>query len=306
MIHIATVHWNDPRWIDIQQRYLRTHLSQEFRVYAFLNGIEDVAAHKAKFSYISTEPIESHAIKLNILADIISHISTCANDVLMFLDGDAFPIGDVASFACAQLAEFPLLAVQRVELNGDIQPHPCFCATTVGFWKELGGDWKDGYQWMDSQGKFVSDVGGNLLGQLEREGIRWFPLHRSNRVDLHPLWFGVYHDLVYHHGAAFRERPFSRLDERENAELDTLPYIARIQTEIIGRLSRHRRLRWLDQYSPTRQRFDATVEYNRKLSSEMFCAVQQDPWFYERLIGPGHRTSEHAVTVPSSLDEPTK
>jgi hypothetical protein len=62
MIHVATVHWNDSRWIDIQHRYLSAHLSEEFRIYAFLNGIEDTSAQRGKFFYVSTEPIESHAI----------------------------------------------------------------------------------------------------------------------------------------------------------------------------------------------------------------------------------------------------
>jgi hypothetical protein len=151
----------------------------------------------------------------------------------MFIDGDAFPIGDVATFARAALADFPLLAVQRLENLGDVQPHPCFCVTTVGFWKQLGGDWKRGYEWRNALGELTTDVGGNLLGQLERAGIRWLPLHRSNRVNLHPIWFGVYQDLVYHHGAAFRG-PWSRLDMAEIEDLRTLPYLRLVQTKIIG------------------------------------------------------------------------
>jgi hypothetical protein len=299
MIHVATVHWNDPRWIDIQHRYLGAHLSEEFRVYAFLNGIEDVATHSTNFFYVSTEPIDSHAIKLNILADIISYNILSDSDLLLFIDGDAFPIADVAPFLRATLADFPLLAVQRLENNGDIQPHPCFCATTVGFWKKLGGDWKSGYQWRSAHGELTTDVGGNLLGQLDRAGIRWFPLRRSNRVNLHPLWFGVYHGLVYHHGAAFREHPWSRLDLQQLAAPTGLPYMTRLKTRIFGRLSYHFKLHWLDRFSPSRQQFDATVEHNRKLISDMFRAIQEDPEFYQSLIGTGPQSLGHSLEQSS-------
>ena len=57
-------------------------------------------------------------------------------DILLFIDGDAFPISDVATYAEEKLKQFPLIAVQRSENDGDPQPHPCFCITTVGFWKK--------------------------------------------------------------------------------------------------------------------------------------------------------------------------
>jgi hypothetical protein len=300
MIHIATVHWRDPRWIDIQHRYFQAHLGEEYRVYAYLNGIENVSAHRAKFFYSSTEAIELHEIKLNVLADIISAHSRCDDDILIFIDGDAFPIGNIASVAHRALADFPLLAVQRLENNGDIQPHPCFCVTTVGFWKRLGGDWKRGYQWRNAQGELVTDVGGNLLQQLEQRAIRWLPLRRSNRVNLHPVWFGVYHDLVYHHGAAFREHPWSRLDLRNIADMSTLPLFKRLQTKVIRRLIRHFKLHQLEKYCPAGQRHDAMVERNRQLGAEMFCVIEQDARFYERLIGPGPRIWESTLNGASS------
>ena len=68
MIHIATVHWQDDRWIDIQLKYLNNNITHPFKVYAFLNGLE--RDHRSKFFYSSSEPIQSHAIKLNLLADI--------------------------------------------------------------------------------------------------------------------------------------------------------------------------------------------------------------------------------------------
>jgi hypothetical protein len=47
-------------------------------------------------------------------------------------------------------------------------------------------------------------VGGNLLRRLQLTQTPWVELHRSNRTNLDPIYFGVYHDIVYHHGAGFR------------------------------------------------------------------------------------------------------
>jgi hypothetical protein len=102
-------------------------------------------SHHAKFFYSSVEPIKSHAIKLNLLADMACLTRPREDDVLMFIDGDAFPIADVSAFTQKMLARHPLAAVQRLQNDGDVQPHPSFCVTTVGFWKSIQGDWKSGY-----------------------------------------------------------------------------------------------------------------------------------------------------------------
>ena len=48
------------------------------------------------------------------------------------------------------------------------------------------------------------DVGGNLLRRLELSETPWVQVLRSNRTDVDPLYFGIYGDVIYHHGAAFR------------------------------------------------------------------------------------------------------
>ena len=54
-------------------------------------------------------------------------------------------------------------------------------------------------------GEDVTDVGANLYKQLIDRRIDWLPLLRSNKVNLHPLYFGIYGGAIYHHGAGFRE-----------------------------------------------------------------------------------------------------
>lgn len=208
MIHIATVHWNTDKWIDIQLKFLAQNIHQPYRVYAFLS--ENLASHSSKYYYACVEDIKSHAVKLNILADVIAFSASDVHDTLIFLDGDAFPVRLLDDFLSGCLMSHPIAAIRRDENLVDKQPHPSFCVTTVGFWKSIQGDWKEGATWVTPSG-FVTDVGGNLLHILDEGGVVWLPILRSSGTPLHPLWFGVYGDTIYHHGSGFRV-PISRVD----------------------------------------------------------------------------------------------
>jgi hypothetical protein len=202
MINIMTVHWQSAKWIDIQANYLRRNIDVPYRVFASLNGIDDPGM-RDRF-YFSADLEGSHAQKLNELADIVIAQSD-PSDVLMFLDGDAFPIAPLGAWIPDVLRSYRLVAVRRDENLGDPQPHPCFCITTAALWQEVGGDWSRGGTWVNSVGKVCADVGGTLLHQLRDRGIEWLPLLRTNTYDRHPVFFGVYDHRIYHHGAGFRE-----------------------------------------------------------------------------------------------------
>lgn len=210
MIYIATVHWHDPRFIEIQNEFFTQYAGGDFRVFGFLNEID---AYYDNFYYYSNhESISGHAVKLNILGDMIALIAN-DDDIVIFVDGDAFPVAPLAKYYDL-LDQHSLIAIQRLENFGDIQPHPCFAMMKVRTWKQYDWDWKRGYKWENSQGRLISDVGGNMLKVVVEQSINWLPLVRTNKNELHPLWFGVYDNTVYHHGAAFRNK-ICRLDIQE-------------------------------------------------------------------------------------------
>jgi hypothetical protein len=220
MIHVATVHWRSDRWIDLQRTHLNRFLGEPYRAYAFLNDVP--GDHESEFYYASTERIKDHATKLNILCDLI-RLSADPSDVLLVIDGDAFPVASTRPLLQERLPQHGLIAVQRLENNGDPQPHPCFCVTTVGLWAEIGGDWHKGYTWPGPAGEPVTDVGANVLAALERAQVDWYPLRRVNRSNPHPLFFGLYGDdehgpLVYHHGAGFRDTAVGRVSREQRGE----------------------------------------------------------------------------------------
>lgn len=241
-MHVATVHWRDDRWVEPQLRHLRQHLP-EHRTWAAVDGIPDSVA--AGFD-VALELEGSHPEKLNALADLVA-ADAAPEDLLLFIDGDAFPIAPLDE---RLLAGLPLAAVRRDENLGDPQPHPCCCLTTVGYWREIGGDWRRGHEWVNSAGESVTDTGGNLLGTLEARGDAWRPLLRSNTIDLHPLWFGIYADVVYHHGAGFRTRrsrvtsaplrAIARERARRTVIPEQVPVVSRLEHALRYRLAMRR------------------------------------------------------------------
>lgn len=164
MIYVLTVHWRFDFWVDAQLSRLRNYIRDPFKVYAFCDRTRH--DHSAKFAYyFPAEGFADHASKLNALANLVCETAR-DDDVLVFCDSDAFPVRDITDYIRSALATWPLVAVQRVENGGDIQPHPCFSITTAGFWRRIGGDWRSGPTWRNSFGQVVTDVGAVLLRSL--------------------------------------------------------------------------------------------------------------------------------------------
>jgi hypothetical protein len=208
VLYVATVHYKSPRWIEIQTSHLRRHIDVPYQTWSSLERIDP--SYAVHFDRI-IEQRGSHAGKLNHLALEISQ-EAADDDLLMFLDGDAFPIADPMPLIRQGLAKAPLVAVRRAENVDEPQPHPCFCVTTVGTWRSLRGDWTAGPTWIGAQGHPTTDVGGNLLRRLELTNTPWVQVLRSNRRNLDPLWFGIYGGVIYHHGAGFRTGELSPVD----------------------------------------------------------------------------------------------
>ena len=206
-IYVATVHYRSPAWIEIQTRHLREYVSKPLEIWTSLEGIDP--SYATYFDRV-LEQRGSHAGKLNHMAMEISQVAK-DEDLLMFLDGDAFPIADPMPLIEGALADTDLVAVRRAENVEEPQPHPGFCVTSLRTWRRLPGDWTAGPTWPGARGVPTTDVGGNLLRRLELSETRWTAVLRSNRKNLDPLYFGVYGDVIYHHGAGFRVGELSQI-----------------------------------------------------------------------------------------------
>jgi hypothetical protein len=271
LIYVATVHHRDARWIEPQAQYLRRNMAEPYRVYASCEGI-DSAWHE-HFDVV-VPSLKGHAGKLNLLAGEIADVAD-PDDLIVFLDGDAFPVADPMPLVRSLLSENALVAIRRDENMGP-QPHPSFCVTTLGTWRALIGDWSMGFDWSESipwQGLSgaPTDVGANLLRALERSGTRWAPLLRSNKVSLHPVLFGVYGDIVYHHGVGFR-KGLTQVD------VISAPQKGKSTKGVyrIGNLTIRRR--------DARKRYLRAVERrNQRLGNEIFQSLLRNPDFWRKV-----------------------
>jgi hypothetical protein len=272
MIYVATAHYKSDKWLDLQLRYLERHLHEPYRVVANFERIDD--RHRSKFHRVvdTPGPIAPHAGKLNDLAAEIT-AEADPDDLIMFLDGDAFPVADPMPVVREGLDRGVLVAVQRLENNGDEQPHPCFCVVRVRDWHDLHGDWSGGYPTRD--GATWTDVGGNLRGILVRRDLPWTPLLRSNTTDYHPVAFGVYGGVVYHHGSGFRTQSY-RVDEAAQPRrwrwAEGRPVIGTAARKAGSyRITRHNR------------RHQAAVE---AVSDRIYEQIRTDPEFYRQFLTP--------------------
>ena len=269
MIHVATVHHRSDKWIDVQLAYLRRHLNEPYRVVANLESVP--GDHEHKFDRVIPAK-EGHPGKLNLLAaEIVAEAQP--DDLIMFLDGDAFPIVDPMPTVRKALDTSVLIAVRREENEGDQQPHPSFCVIRVRDWDRIRGDWSMGHCWSNSSGEMVTDSGGNLLATLERRDLPWTPITRSNKVNLHPLWFAVYGNIVYHHGAGFRD-PMSR-----SIRANQPPPWTRVgQLPVLGNM-----IRAVDTARLERWR-NRQIIANRRLGDDIFAKLNNDVNFYLEFV----------------------
>ena len=154
-----------------------------------------------------------------------------------------------------------------------IRDSPCFCVTTTGAWESLHGDWSAGRTWIGPRGRPTSDVGGNLLRRLELSELDWVQVLRSNRRDLDALYFAIYGDVVYHHGAGFRD-PMSRtiLDSQSSRwpAGEKIPVVG----GLVRKANKARFRHWKNQQ----------VTENRRMLDEVFDQIVADPEFYRRFL----------------------
>lgn len=190
MINVATVHWKSRFFQDVQLRHMERNLKGS-KVWAFVDRAPEEGGEldSSRYFYHADSGQTNHLVKLDMLADLVCEASP-DDEVMLFMDGDAWPVSPAADFIAESLGRFPVGAVVRLE-NGERYPHPCFTFTTVGYWKEAGLSWSK------------HDV-NHILHVLEARKEGWTKIRRTGGLSDHPVFFSVYGDVVYHHGAGFR------------------------------------------------------------------------------------------------------
>lgn len=211
MIHIIVVHFKTSEWIDLQLKQIKKHFSN-YKIWTYCDGF-NILPHQNKFHFCQNSITESnklgyidHILKLNSLTDIVlKDLDTNNNDLLIWLDSDAFPINNANDYISKKMLKYPFIAVNRPENDGDVIPHPSFTCTSVSFWKKYKLTW-DGIPG-ESGGlnkKGLHDPGGKLYQDLLENDIEWYRMRRTKSLTKHEVFFTIYDDFIYHHGAGSR------------------------------------------------------------------------------------------------------
>jgi hypothetical protein len=235
MIHYITVHFSSDKWVDIQLKHIEKFTS-DYKVWCFFDEHMDTSPHKHKFNFLKNhDNIEGisgsydHATKLDNLFKIVAKDkNTKDDDVVIFLDSDAFPIDNVNEYIEPKLKCYNLAGVSRPENdNGHCCIHPCFTFSTVGFWK------KNNLTWHGVDMNFpivnpINDTGGLLYQDISKKNIKCYKIYKTKKssIDVHPAFFSSYGDIAYHHGAGSRKF-FSRSETafiRKNRDFFNLKY----------------------------------------------------------------------------------
>ena len=231
MLHILTLHLGD-KWVDIQKRELARFISEPYKVYARLgdgeypkenwkykynnqkakvenskynDGTISYDKHKHKFDG-AISGAQHWTYSMGKLIDyVLENHEVKLTDKILLLDSDAFPIAPISDFLDEKLKEYPFVSAQEPMHEWDrdplyLIPHPMFMLFEA---KHIIED-----NLTDYLREIIKDKNDNWWGGttdwLTERGHDYYPLIRSNKIDLHPLYYAIYDDLIYHHWAGSR------------------------------------------------------------------------------------------------------
>jgi len=239
VLHILTLHLSD-KWVDIQKRELARFISEPYKVYArlgeepfkFKNGVKysdttiSYDKHKDKFDG-AISGAQHWTYSMGKLIDyVLENFEVKKDDTILLLDSDAFPIAPMGDFLEKKLEEYPFVSAQEPMHEWDrdplyLIPHPMFMAFKA---KHIIED-----NLTDYLRNIIKDKNDNWWGGtinwLKERGYDYYPLTRSNKIDLHPLYYAIYDDLIYHHWAGSRNmitRPDRIRAERTGLNIDNI------------------------------------------------------------------------------------
>ena len=280
-IVVSNVGESNETWVPVQARMVRRWVDLPFALYTSVNdGSEQsvsrhwqahaahtpalVVSHSAIaassnwrslmdrcfFANISCD----HAIQLDYLIRQACHKDAPAEDVLLVLDSDAWPLATFSEHVLPLLDASPstsLVAVRRRVEGMALWPHPSFAVSSCGTWADGNLSWGSMPPLTDARAHAMAlmgsiyapalsdslchrqfatskaerspgvaiDTGGTLWPRFNNTSGNWVALERANQVNLDLLFYGVYASptgvaVAYHHGAGQRSMLTSKVSPK--------------------------------------------------------------------------------------------
>lgn len=175
---------NAPKWFDIQREAINK-TTENFEHAVYLNNVKDPCFRDCTVVGSSVSNEDGKIQHYNGLLNLLNYARSGDYRAWLVLDCDCFPIrSDWESILNNRNSSI----VRTENLDTFYHPSAVYCSDC-----DLG---------------FVVDKQKNLLGE-EFDELRavgsFFPLLRTNRVNYHPLKYGIYYDIFYHHCAGSRK-----------------------------------------------------------------------------------------------------
>ena len=222
-IHIITIHYNSEMWVELQLKKIKKYFKNP-KIWTIYNKME-MSEYKKDFYYCETGNVKiekdnidlnsipkrslNHWTKLNYLTNkIVNDSHSNDNDILIWMDCDAFPIAYVDDFIFNTLIKYKFFAINRKEVNNSVIPHPSFAGCKLKFWKEQNLSW-EGIPF-GTEGSETQDTGGKIYTHLNKNKIEWYKLNLSHTLTPHDYYFSIYDSMIYHHGAGTRKRKYMK------------------------------------------------------------------------------------------------
>ena len=178
---------------------------------------EAIAAETSALSRCILNAIAScdHGVQLHHLAQRACDAEAPEDDLLLFLDSDAWPLASFRDYVVPLLdAEdgVELVAVRRSVEGMALWPHPSFAVTTCGAWNRNNHSFSqppddeepaphterltrqifDHSRGMLCHDHYKLDTGAPLWRNYNDTSTNWAALDRMNQLDIDPLFYGVY------------------------------------------------------------------------------------------------------------------
>jgi len=217
MIHITSTHYQDPYWIKIQLDSIKKHIKVPYKTYmahAAMPEMYESFESEVDFLYQHTMKKGSKFHNMDGTRYCVPHIkkNMGPGDIVIKIDSDAFFINDIDEKYVKFVNDNKFIAMKEPLHEADTTlhtPHPAYYAFTSKF---LNDGLTDALTKLQPRN---SNWWGGVISWLSHHKIEWKPMTRSNEVNLHPIYFGLYGDLIYHHWAGSRHM-ITRFD-RANA-----------------------------------------------------------------------------------------
>ena len=227
MIHILTLHYVTPAWLEIQKRHILKYTNTEdYKVWLgkYKLDIPDDFEIPSNWEMIDLDKVyppelgNEHVFQMEWMYDECVKDKMDSQDIIVFMDNDAFPCDpawiDILQESLVVENRQGICVIDRgnrgIAQPDEYWPLPdlCFFGTTKSARSEY--DLKFGIFHPTHQ-----NPGMGMLDRMKvahQNGARWGILERTNIFNSHKVMFGVYGGMIYHQGAGTRGivgRPFA-------------------------------------------------------------------------------------------------